>query len=128
MRVGGDVKAPTLVKRVEPLYPGKARLARLSGAVILQLVIDKAGVVRRIQVLKGLPRGLSEAAADAVMQWEFEPASRGRYSSRGMIVVADSSPLHYLILLEQTNLLQQLYGEVAIPETVATELLARGRR
>jgi predicted nucleic acid-binding protein len=43
-----------------------------------------------------------------------------------MIVVADSSPLHYLILLEQTNLLQQLYGEVAIPETVATELIATG--
>lgn len=41
-----------------------------------------------------------------------------------MIVVADSSPLHYLILLEQTELLHQLYEEVAIPDTVAAELRA----
>lgn len=39
-----------------------------------------------------------------------------------MIVVADSSPLHYLILLGEVDLLQQLYAEVAIPEAVAAEL------
>jgi len=41
-----------------------------------------------------------------------------------MIVVADSSPLHYLILIEQIELLRRLYGEVWIPEAVANELLA----
>lgn len=39
-----------------------------------------------------------------------------------MIVVADSGPLHYLVLLEQTALLRRLYGEVWIPEAVANEL------
>jgi predicted nucleic acid-binding protein len=39
-----------------------------------------------------------------------------------MIVVADSGPLHYLILLEQTDLLRRLYGEIVIPESVAVEL------
>ena len=39
-----------------------------------------------------------------------------------MIVVADSSPLHYLILLEQTELLHQLYEEVTIPDAVVAEL------
>jgi len=39
-----------------------------------------------------------------------------------MIVVADSSPLHYLILIEQTELLRRLYGEVVIPDVVAAEL------
>jgi hypothetical protein len=29
-----------------------------------------------------------------------------------MIVVADSGPLHYLILLEQIELLQRFYGQV----------------
>ena len=43
-----------------------------------------------------------------------------------MIVVADSSPLHYLILLEQSEVLYRLYGEVAIPEAVAAELRAAG--
>jgi predicted nucleic acid-binding protein len=39
-----------------------------------------------------------------------------------MIVVADSSPLHDLILLGDTALLQQLYSEVLIPQAVADEL------
>lgn len=41
-----------------------------------------------------------------------------------MIVVADSGPLHYLVLLEQIDLLRSLYGEVRIPEAVASELRA----
>ena len=41
-----------------------------------------------------------------------------------MIVVAVSSPLHYLILLEQTALLPNLYGHVLAPETIAAELRA----
>lgn len=39
-----------------------------------------------------------------------------------MIVVADSSPLQYLILLEQTPLLERFYGHVFIPDVVAAEL------
>ena len=35
-----------------------------------------------------------------------------------MIVVADSSPLQYLILLGQPSLLEQLYGRVFIPGVV----------
>lgn len=41
-----------------------------------------------------------------------------------MIVVADSSPLNYLILIEQTVLLHRLYGSVLVPEAVAVELRA----
>lgn len=41
-----------------------------------------------------------------------------------MIVVADSSPLNYLILLEQTALLHRLYGSVLVPEAVVVELRA----
>ena len=43
-----------------------------------------------------------------------------------MIVVADSGPLHYLILLEQTELLRRLYDEVMIPDAVAGELRTAG--
>ncbi len=39
-----------------------------------------------------------------------------------MIVVADSSPLHYLVLIEQVDLLRRLYSEVLIPEAVLAEL------
>ncbi len=39
-----------------------------------------------------------------------------------MIVVADSSPLHYLILVGEADLLRQLYGDVIVPDAVAAEL------
>jgi predicted nucleic acid-binding protein len=39
-----------------------------------------------------------------------------------MIVVADSGPLHYLILLGQTELLYRFYGQVIIPGAVLKEL------
>jgi predicted nucleic acid-binding protein len=41
-----------------------------------------------------------------------------------MIVVADSGPLHYLILLHQTELLHHFYGQVIVPEAVMKELTA----
>jgi predicted nucleic acid-binding protein len=43
-----------------------------------------------------------------------------------MIVVADSGPLHYLILLEHIELLGRIYGQVLVPEPVASELSAAG--
>ena len=39
-----------------------------------------------------------------------------------MIVVADSGPLHYLILLNQTELLHRIYRQVIVPEAVLREL------
>lgn len=39
-----------------------------------------------------------------------------------MIVVADTTPLNYLILIEQARILPRLYGRVIIPEAVAEEL------
>lgn len=41
-----------------------------------------------------------------------------------MIVVADSGPLYYLILPEQTELLPRFYGQVVVPEAVLGELTA----
>ena len=41
-----------------------------------------------------------------------------------MIVVADSGPLHYLILLKHIELLRRFYGQVLVPEPVAAELSA----
>lgn len=43
-----------------------------------------------------------------------------------MIVVADSGPLHYLILLDHTELLRRFYGEVVVPDAVANELSTTG--
>jgi predicted nucleic acid-binding protein len=38
------------------------------------------------------------------------------------VVVADTTPLNYLVLIEQVEVLYRLFGEVMIPEAVLTEL------
>jgi predicted nucleic acid-binding protein len=40
-----------------------------------------------------------------------------------MIVVADTSPLNYLILINAAGVLEPLYTRVVIPETVLSELM-----
>jgi TonB family protein len=71
--------APVLIKYVEPKYPKPALKARLSGVVILEIVIETNGRVSKGRVLKPLPLGLTQAAIDAVQQWRYKPA-RDRFS------------------------------------------------
>ncbi|HEX3070571.1 MAG TPA: TonB family protein, partial [Thermoanaerobaculia bacterium] len=75
LRVGGDVKPPVIINRVEPIYPALAKESKISGIVILEVVIDHTGVVKDVRVLKPLPFGLDQAAVDAVKQWTFRPAT-----------------------------------------------------
>ena len=42
-----------------------------------------------------------------------------------MIVVADSGPLHYLILLDHVGLLQRFHARVAVPDAVAAGFASR---
>ncbi len=74
-RAGGDVK-PIVIKRVKPVFTETARKARVTGIVIVETVIDKKGIVRDVKILKPLPFGLDQAAAEAVRQWRFRPATR----------------------------------------------------
>lgn len=73
LRVGHDVQAPVALKRVEPVYAEGARKARITGIVIIEAIIDKYGVIRDAEVLKGLTPLLDYAAVDAVRQWRFIP-------------------------------------------------------
>jgi predicted nucleic acid-binding protein len=43
-----------------------------------------------------------------------------------LIVIADASPLNYLILIGDVDVLRQMYGRVVVPAGVARELMARG--
>lgn len=42
-----------------------------------------------------------------------------------MIVVSDTSPLNYLVLIAQENLLLELFGRVIIPQAVLNELQSK---
>ncbi|MCX6568214.1 MAG: energy transducer TonB [Candidatus Aminicenantes bacterium] len=72
VRAAGEIKAPRLVRRVEPDYPEIARQARVEGVVILEATTDVFGRVTGVRVLRSLSL-LDEAAIDAVRQWIYEP-------------------------------------------------------
>lgn len=74
-RVGGAVTRPELISKTTPVYTELARRARVTGVVILEALIDEAGDVTNLRVLKGLPMGLDQAAVEAVKNWKFEPAT-----------------------------------------------------
>lgn len=62
------------VSRTEPTYPEVARRAGIEGTVELEVAIDATGKVTDVEVVRGLPLGLSESAADAVRHWTWRPA------------------------------------------------------
>lgn len=73
VRIGGDVHAPALVKRVEPIYPSFAAAAQLEGLVILEAVVDDEGRVTDVTVLRAAHPLLDREAIAAVKQWRYTP-------------------------------------------------------
>jgi TonB family protein len=72
VRVGGDIRPPTKVVNVSPVYPPEARDARIQGVVILDILVAEDGRVEKAKVLRSIPQ-LDQAAVDAVTQWAFTP-------------------------------------------------------
>lgn len=72
VRVGGEIQTPSLVRRVEPVYPEIAVSAQMEGVVILEAVVGRDGHVEDVRVLRGIPL-LDNAAKAAVMQWQYSP-------------------------------------------------------
>jgi periplasmic protein TonB len=71
-RVGGDVKAPRQIVRVDPVYPPIAQTARVEGVVVVDAVIDERGDVLQARAISG-PGLLIPAALQAVLKWKYEP-------------------------------------------------------
>lgn len=72
VRVGGNIKVPTKIKNVAPVYPAEAQANGITGLVVLETVIDTDGNVYSARVLRSVPL-LDEAAMEAVKQWKFTP-------------------------------------------------------
>ena len=73
IRIGGKIQSPTLLHRVEPLYPPVAVSARLQGLVILEALVDRDGTVVDVRVLRSAGSVLDREALIAVRQWRYAP-------------------------------------------------------
>lgn len=72
VRVGSNIKTPTKVKDVRPMYPPDALAAKIQGVVIIETTINPDGRVSDAKILRSIPM-LDDAALAAVREWEFTP-------------------------------------------------------
>ena len=70
--VGGNIKPPTKVVDVRPVYPPLALQVHQQGIVIIEATIDAEGNVAAAKVLRSIPL-LDAAALEAVRQWRYTP-------------------------------------------------------
>jgi len=73
--IANGVKAPVVIRRVEPIYPMVALRAKMAGTVVLQCIIDKSGKIRDAHVVSSTFAAFEQPATDAVLQWLFAPGT-----------------------------------------------------
>ncbi|MBS1802150.1 MAG: M56 family metallopeptidase [Acidobacteria bacterium] len=61
-----------LLAKVPPVYPPKAKAAKIQGKVVLDAVVGRDGQVENLKVVSG-PKELQQSALDAVRQWVYKP-------------------------------------------------------
>jgi len=88
-------KMPELLHDMRIPYPSEAKEKGIEGPVIVQILVDAAGVVREAKLIRGLGHGLDEAAMAALRGARFRPAeSQGK-------PVAVSTRFTYRFVLER---------------------------
>lgn len=69
VRIGGQIKQPSKIRHVSPVYPESAA----PGNVLMEAVIGPDGLVSDVKVLRNPAPALALSAENAVRQWEFTP-------------------------------------------------------
>jgi TonB family protein len=70
----GGIGIPKCIACPNPSYSDQARSAKVSGVVVLHLIVTAEGQASNIQVKRSLGYGLDEQAIETVGKWRFEPA------------------------------------------------------
>ena len=71
----GELSGPRKIHSPQPSLTSEARLARVQGVVIMRGIVDCRGFLVDLQVVQGLPHGVSETVVETLLQWRFEPAT-----------------------------------------------------
>jgi protein TonB len=87
VRVGGQIREPALIRRVDPVYPTLAVHAQIEGTVILEAIVDREGRVESVKVLRSANSLLDKSAIEAVRQWQYSPVILNGKPERFMLTV-----------------------------------------
>ena len=66
--------SPEVISRVEPKFSDEARAEEFEGVVTVNLIVNTKGLPENVHVIRGVERGLDEAALEAITQYRFKPA------------------------------------------------------
>jgi periplasmic protein TonB len=73
-QVGPGITPPRVVQQTQPDHPAKG--FRISGTVLIGLVVTSKGEPKEVHVVKSLEKDVDQSAVDAVMKWRFDPAKK----------------------------------------------------
>ncbi len=72
--IGQVDAAPAVISQVRPIYPFAARRRGVTGVVVVRFLVDEAGRVGRLSIVRADPPGVFEKSVlDAVSRWRFKP-------------------------------------------------------
>ena len=71
-----DIIKPVSLTFPKPHYTEKARNNKVSGTVAMRVLVGADGTVKQVEVIRGLPDGLTEEAVKSMRQTKFKPATK----------------------------------------------------
>ncbi len=76
----------TVLTRVPPVYPFRAKRRGIEGWVRVRFLVDEAGAVGRVTVLEAEPSGVFEKSVErSVSRWRFAPGTVGGMPVKTMV-------------------------------------------
>ena len=109
-------KEPVLKRFVEAVYPDELAGEGITGVVVLDVLVNENGTIDSVAVVKGLHQQLDSSVADAVRQFEFEPA------------VAGGQPVPVLLTYEYRVTLDAVIDNIRVYVNFSGTVLERGTR
>lgn len=76
-----------IVSKPPPAYPRAARDNGTGGKVVLKILLSSSAKVTSVEVIKGLPDGLTESAVKAACAIRFEPATKDGHDVAQRVIV-----------------------------------------
>ena len=74
--LGPGVTPPRVIKQVNPQYPASLRGVRVTGSVMIALIVTSQGMPKDPHVIQGINDEVDHAAMEALKQWRFAPARK----------------------------------------------------
>jgi TonB family protein len=94
LRITRQVRPPTKVFDVRPVYPAAAQSSHVTGTVTVEATLSENGTVIDAKVVRSIPL-LDQAALDSVRQWMYTPTLLNGVPVRVLVTVTVKFPPQY---------------------------------